>query len=144
MDNLAQKEAFLKFFAEQLLHYLNKNREVAMTPIPNQTRVGDSMQNEGRRPLGRSSRIPAWGSEVSGGGKRRDRRGAMKRQGPRGLSAPDLMTKVDGSGGGRRGLFGAPVEGRRGSGTGGALGLVDEGDGGGEHNQQMVGDREKR
>ena len=54
------------------------------------------------------------------------------------------MTKVDGSGGGRRGLFGAPVEGRRGSGTGGALGLVDEGDGGGEHNQQMVGDREKR
>ncbi len=33
------------------------------------------------------------------------------------------MTKVDGSGGGRRGLFGAPVEGRRGSGTGGALGL---------------------
>jgi hypothetical protein len=61
-----------------------------MTPIPNQTRVGDSMQNEGRRPLGRSSRIPAWVSEVSGGGKRRDRRGAMKRQGPRGLSAPDL------------------------------------------------------
>nr|CAD41511.3 OSJNBa0029H02.3 [Oryza sativa Japonica Group] len=75
---------------DQLLHYLNKNREVAMTPIPNQTRVGDSMQNEGRRPLGRSSRIPAWVSEVSGGGKRRDRRGAMKRQGPRGLSAPDL------------------------------------------------------
>uniref|UniRef100_A0A0D3FXI4 Uncharacterized protein n=1 Tax=Oryza barthii TaxID=65489 RepID=A0A0D3FXI4_9ORYZ len=90
MDNLAQKEAFLKFFAEQLLHYLNKNREVATTTIPNQTRVGDSMQNEGRRPLGRSSRIPAWGSEVSGGGKRRDRRGAMKRQGLRGLSAPDL------------------------------------------------------
>uniref|UniRef100_A0A0E0N5F9 Uncharacterized protein n=1 Tax=Oryza rufipogon TaxID=4529 RepID=A0A0E0N5F9_ORYRU len=48
---------------DQLLHYLNKNREAATTPIPNQTRVGDSMQNEGRRPLGRSSRIPAWGSE---------------------------------------------------------------------------------
>uniref|UniRef100_A0A0D9Y561 GDSL esterase/lipase n=1 Tax=Oryza glumipatula TaxID=40148 RepID=A0A0D9Y561_9ORYZ len=78
------------FFAEQLLHYLNKNGEVATTPIPNQTKVKDSMQNEGRRPLGRSPRILAWGSEVSGGGKRRGRRGEMKRQGPRGSSAPDL------------------------------------------------------
>ncbi|XP_052135287.1 uncharacterized protein LOC127753877 [Oryza glaberrima] len=56
-----------------LLHYLNKNGEVATTPIPNQTKVKDSMQNEGRWPLGRSPRILAWGSEVSGGGKRRGR-----------------------------------------------------------------------
>jgi hypothetical protein len=50
------------------LHSSESNGEVPTNPNPNQTRVGDSMHKEGRRPAGRSPRILAWGSEVSGGG----------------------------------------------------------------------------